>query len=210
MKFSTMKIDDIKESAFNPRISLSKNSREYKDIMDSINEFGCVETLVVNEYNNTCLGGHQRLAVMKDMGYKEVDCVLVYEPDPAREKALCVALNKIKGEFDLELLSKLLADDEVNIFPTGFEEGEIDLDALLPDDDPDFDLEGEPESDDNQEEIEEEPENTATTSTMVKIGRCSFKITSQEYFDLLNKIRDNGIFDKNRIIEEMKRRLLND
>lgn len=45
--------------------------------------------------NGCC--GHQRLKVMKDLGYEEVDCVVV-DLDEKKEKALNIALNKINGE----------------------------------------------------------------------------------------------------------------
>ena len=124
-------INKIIESEFNPRIKLDKSSKEYKQIASSIEQFGFVEPIVVNETNMCCIGGHQRLQVLKDIGTAEVDCVLINEPDSNKEKALCVALNKIKGEWDMEKLAYLLSDDEVSVFPTGFDDGEIELEKYL-------------------------------------------------------------------------------
>lgn len=50
------------------------------------------------------VGGHQRLKVMKDLGFTEVDCVVV-DLDESKEKALNIALNKISGEWDTDLLT---------------------------------------------------------------------------------------------------------
>ena len=182
MKIETLNIADIRASSFNPRITLEKGSREYEAIADSIREFGFVEPLVVNSHNMCCLGGHQRLSVLKDMGVESVECVMVEEPDQAREKALCVALNRIKGEWDMDMLAAMLKDEVIFSLPTGFEEGE-------------------------PEEAEEPagPEGT----TVVKIGNFKFKITISEYQGMLNTIRDAGIFDSKAISDEIKRRILN-
>ena len=201
MKIETLNIADIRASSFNPRITLEKGSREYEAIADSIREFGFVEPLVVNRHNMCCLGGHQRLSVLKDMGVESVECVMVEEPDQAREKALCVALNRIKGEWDMDMLAALLQDEAVFSLPTGFEEGEVDLERMLEDVEP-------PELPEDEPEEAEEPSGPEGT-TVVKIGNFKFKITISEYQSMLNTIRDAGIFDSKAISDEIKRRILN-
>ena len=201
MKIETLNIADIRASSFNPRITLEKGSREYDAIADSIREFGFVEPLVVNGHNMCCLGGHQRLSVLKDMGVESVECVMVEEPDQAREKALCVALNRIKGEWDMDMLAALLQDEAVFSLPTGFEEGEVDLERMLEDVEP-------PELSEEEPEEAEEPAGPEGT-TVVKIGNFKFKITISEYQSMLNTIRDAGIFDSKAISDEIKRRILN-
>ena len=190
MIIKSLNVNDIQPSAFNPRVALEKNSKEYRDIADSIREFG--------------IGGHQRLQVLKDTGVQEVDCVIINEPDQTKEKALCVALNKIKGDWDMDKLAELLGDEEVSVFPTGFAEGEVDLSAYLPDKEPELPIEEEPE-----EEPEEQGEAQEST-TVIKIGGFSFTATASEYYGLLESIRDAGIFDSKGIVEEIKRRILND
>ena len=201
MKIETLNIADIRASSFNPRITLEKGSREYEAIAASIREFGFVEPLVVNGHNMCCLGGHQRLSVLKDMGVESVECVMVEEPDQAREKALCVALNRIKGEWDMDMLAALLQDEAVFSLPTGFEEGEVDLERMLEDVEP-------PELPEDEPEEAEEPSGPEGT-TVVKIGNFKFKITISEYQSMLNTIRDAGIFDSKAISDEIKRRILN-
>lgn len=194
-------INEIQESTFNPRIKLEKTSKEYQQIAASINKFGLVEPLVVNEHNMCVIGGHQRLQVLKDSGATEVECVMVNETNPDREKALCVALNKIKGDWNMEKLAYLLGDDDVSVFPTGFDEGEVDLDKYLKDTEP-VELPDEPE-----EEAEPEAEETTTT---VKIGSYSFTVKLCEYYALIDDIRDNGIFEPAEIRAELQRRIFND
>ena len=199
MMIETVNIADLHESEFNPRVALEKQSREYKEIATSIREYGFVEPLVVNRHNMAVIGGHQRLAVMRDMGEETIQCVFINEDDPVREKALCVALNKIKGDWDMEKLKSLLRDEDVSIFPTGFDEGEVELGDLLGDDEPELDVP-------NQDA---EPEEEKEYTTIIKIGNFSFVATGTEYNNLLNDIRDEGIFEPQAIADEMRRRILN-
>lgn len=201
MKIETLNTADIRASSFNPRITLEKGSREYEAIAASIREFGFVEPLVVNRHNMCCLGGHQRLSVLKDMGVETVECVMVEEPDQAREKALCVALNRIKGEWDMDMLAAMLKDEVIFSLPTGFEEGEVDLERMLEDVEP-------PDLPEDEPEEAQEPAGPEGT-TVVKIGNFKFKITISEYQGMLNTIRDAGIFDSKAISDEIKRRILN-
>ena len=127
MIIEKIRLEDLHETPFNPRVKLTPDSKEYKNIAASIQEFGMVEPLVVNRHNMNVIGGHQRLQVLKDRDVEEIECVVIEETDPVKEKALCVALNKIKGEWDMDKLAELLADDDVSVFPTGFEDGEVDL-----------------------------------------------------------------------------------
>jgi len=205
MNIQKIETQSLRESEFNPRIKLDKSSKEYKMIADSIAEFDLVEPLVVNDVNMSVIGGHQRLQVLKDLDIQEVECVLVHIEEPEREKALCVALNKISGDWDMGKLALLLLDDEVSVFPTGFYDGEVDLDAYLPDEDIELPFSDDGE-DEEQEADAEQPDDDVTT--IIKIGSFSFPVKASEYYGLLDDIRDNGIFEPAAIREELKRRIL--
>ena len=119
-------ISVLKPAEYNPRKKLKKGDKEYKKIQDSIEEFGFADPLVVNS-DMTIIGGHQRLTVASDLGYTEVPCAVV-DVDKVREKALNIALNKITGAWDDDLLAKLLEDIQSSNFDlgkTGFEPPEI-------------------------------------------------------------------------------------
>ena len=76
----------------------------------------------------TIIGGHQRLSVAMELGYTEVPCAVV-DVDKVREKALNIALNKITGAWDDDLLAQLLEDiqnSDFDLGKTGFEPPEID------------------------------------------------------------------------------------
>ncbi|MDO4659794.1 site-specific DNA-methyltransferase [Streptococcus sp.] len=128
MKWVTLPIGTLKPAAYNPRKKLKKGDKEYEKIKKSIVEFGYVEPIIVN-YDGTVIGGHQRLTVLSDLGYKEVQCVQVQIEDENKVKALNVALNKITGAWNEELLADLmvdLQDADFNLDLTGFEAPEID------------------------------------------------------------------------------------
>ena len=123
MNIEKLPIEKVKASEYNPRKDLKPGDAEYEKLKRSITEFGYVEPIIWNKTTGNVVGGHQRLKVLKDLGYIEVDCVVV-ELDEKKEKALNVALNKISGEWDEELLSALLKDLDDSGFDltlTGFD-----------------------------------------------------------------------------------------
>ena len=117
----------LKPAEYNPRKKLKPSDKEYKKIKASIEEFGFADPLVVNA-DMTIIGGHQRLTVAIDLGYTEVPCAVV-DVDKDREKALNIALNKITGQWDDQLLAELLRDldtAQFNTDLTGFDRSEIE------------------------------------------------------------------------------------
>ena len=103
-----------------------RNDAEYQKIKRSIEEFGYVDPIIINE-DGTIIGGHQRTTVLMDLGYEEVDVVVV-DLDKQREKALNIALNKITGEWDELKLKDLLLDLDLGDFDislTGFEQDDL-------------------------------------------------------------------------------------
>lgn len=101
--FQTLRLADLVTPPYNPREDIIKGSDEYKALRRSLEEHGLVEPLVVNLHNMRCIGGNQRITVLRDMGMDEVLCSVITEPDEAKEKKLCLALNKIEGCWDTDL-----------------------------------------------------------------------------------------------------------
>ena len=121
-------VSRLKPAKYNPRKDLKPGDPEYEKLLRSIDEFGYVEPIIWNEHTGNIVGGHQRFKVLKQLGYTEIDCVVV-DLDDVREKALNIALNKISGEFDLPLLHDLvkgLEEDGFSVEITGFERDELD------------------------------------------------------------------------------------
>lgn len=128
MKIIKKQIDELLPALYNPRKDLTPDDKEYQKIKRSIEEFGYVEPIIYNMTTNTIVGGHQRLKVLKELGYTEIDVVEI-EETPEREKALNVALNKIEGDWDMDLLKDLLQEldtGEMDMDLTGFEDWEIE------------------------------------------------------------------------------------
>lgn len=116
-------VEDLKAAEYNPRKDLKPGDPEYEKLKRSIEEFGYVEPVIWNQRTGNVVGGHQRLKVLKDLGHTEIDCVIV-DLDDNREKALNIALNKISGAWDNDLLANLLRDLDTNGFDvtlTGFD-----------------------------------------------------------------------------------------
>ena len=127
MEFKKLKINSLIPASYNPRKKLKPGDAEYEKIKNSITEFGYVDPIIVNS-DMTIICGNQRWSVLKALGYDEVDCVVI-EIDKTKEKALNIALNKVTGEWNKELLADLIKDLQsldYDISMTGFEPPEID------------------------------------------------------------------------------------
>jgi ParB family chromosome partitioning protein len=154
-------IAELKPAGYNPRKITEK---EYQKLYKSIEEFGLTQPLMVNMKKgreNTVIGGHQRLKVLKDLGYKEVSCIEL-DLTAQKEKELNIKMNKTGGEFDMDIL--LEEFDQEDLKDWGFEDWEFgksaDIDAFLKD------------SHDEEEEEEEDkvPPKIEVTHTCPKCG----------------------------------------
>jgi len=116
---------DVKNLIFaeyNPR-ELTQD--QHQDLKDSITRFGFVDPLIVNthkERKNILVGGHQRLRIAKELGYKDVPCVEV-DLTPDKEKELNVRLNKNTGQWDWDALANHF--DVGELLEWGFSEDEL-------------------------------------------------------------------------------------
>lgn len=124
-------IDKLNLAIYNPRKDLKPNDEEYIKIKMSITEFGLVEPFIVNETEkgHVLISGHQRIKVLKELGYRKAPCIIVKLTE-IKEKALNLALNKITNEWDNEKLSELLKEfnnDNKDYLYTGFSERELKI-----------------------------------------------------------------------------------
>lgn len=122
-----MKLSDLKAADYNPRVDLKPEMQEYEKLKQSILEFGFVDPPIYNIQTGNLVGGHQRVAVAKELGlFNEIEVSIVDLPLD-KEKALNLALNRISGEWDNEKLTLLLNEmnsDDINL--TGFDSFEIE------------------------------------------------------------------------------------
>lgn len=150
MQLVEMNLKDLKGAEYNPRIALEPGMEEFEKLRASIERFDCVEPIVWNKQTGRVVGGHQRLSVLRYLKKKK-DLVSVVDLDETQEKILNLALNKAKGEWDVEKLEALIGDmDADQIKLTGFSMNEIavllednegiedSLDDMLGDDEADY------------------------------------------------------------------------
>ena len=144
MQIKKVPIKDLVSPDWNPR---QITDEELEKLKKSIKEFGYIDPIIVNEYNNHIVGGNQRYLALKQLGYEEVDVIFINEPNIMKEKAMNIALNKISGEWDQDKLDVVLEEiqlSNIDITLTGFDEIEFtnlseDEDYIIPDDEPEYD-----------------------------------------------------------------------
>lgn len=115
-------LEDLNPAEYNPRKRLRPGDEEYEKLKRSVETFTYVDPIIVNA-DGTVIGGHQRLFVLRDLGYTEAD-VSVVNLSKNDEKALNIALNKIAGEWDEGKLAEIFADlqlDDYDATVTGYE-----------------------------------------------------------------------------------------
>ncbi|EMW5437449.1 DNA modification methylase [Enterococcus faecalis] len=127
MKFEKMKLSELHPAEYNPRVELKSGMEEYEKLKQSILEFGFVDPPIFNKRTGNLVGGHQRVAVARELGlFNEIEVSVVNLP-LNKEKALNVALNKISGQWDEEKLYVLLNElDDETVSLTGFDTEEVD------------------------------------------------------------------------------------
>jgi DNA modification methylase len=118
-------IELLRPDPANPR---RIDADEAEALTRSIREFGFVEPVIARREDGVVIGGHQRLLAARRLGMKTVPVVFL---DISMEKAhlLNLALNKISGTWDEDLLARLVADlsvaADVDLSLSGFGEGEL-------------------------------------------------------------------------------------
>lgn len=205
MTFRKLKISDIEEAFYNPRKMMKKEGKKYSNLKNSLEQFGCVEPMVVNEVNNRLISGHQRLNVLRDLGVDEIDASIVHIEDEAKEKALNIMLNKVKGKWDTKKLADVLKDidGEFNALDLGFEEGDI-AEFLKNDEDITESV--------DRSKVEEMDSNskvgTEKLASTIAIAGVRFKISAEEYTWLEQDLVEKGFFSEKEIGDELKKRFL--
>lgn len=123
MKVVEVDINLLKPSEYNPR---KMSPIQAMDIKASLDKFGLVEPIVVNEWKerkNIIIGGHQRYYLLKEKGEKKVFVNYINLPTLEDEVELNLRLNKNTATWDLDKL----ANQEVEMLKkVGFTREEIE------------------------------------------------------------------------------------
>jgi ParB-like chromosome segregation protein Spo0J len=95
-------IKDLIPHSKNPRYL---NKDQAKQLKTSITKFGLIDVPIINN-DNTIIGGHQRISILKDEGESEVNC---WVPDSLLTEQevdeLNIRLNKNTGSWDFDILA---------------------------------------------------------------------------------------------------------
>ena len=118
-------IDLLRPDPANPR----RISPEELDSLErSLRQFGFVQPVLARREDGTVIGGHQRLVAARRHGLATVP-VTYLDLSIEQARLLNLALNKISGSWDDQLLARLLADlqtsPSVDLSLSGFGEDEI-------------------------------------------------------------------------------------
>jgi ParB-like chromosome segregation protein Spo0J len=122
LKVVYVPVGELKPAKYNPR---KWDEAAVNQLHTSIQDFGLVDPIIANSTPNrkgVVIGGHFRLAVAKDMGFREVPVVFLDIPDEAKERELNLRLNKNLGEWDWSLLANF---NEAELLGIGFSDEEL-------------------------------------------------------------------------------------
>lgn len=112
MEIIKVKIEDIK-----PYENNAKEHPQWQidQIKKSIEEFGNNDPIAIDE-NNVIIEGHGRYYALKELGYKEAECIKLSHLSEEQKKAYILVHNKLtmNSAFDINILNSEL-EDIVNI-----------------------------------------------------------------------------------------------
>jgi ParB-like chromosome segregation protein Spo0J len=159
MKIEKVKIAELNPAEYNPRRMTNK---QYEDLRNSLEKFGLVDPIIINS-DNTVVGGHQRLRIMRELGAELVPVVRV-NLSKEDEKELNIRLNKNTGEFDLDVLANNFEVDELKDW--GFKDVELGF---------------------NTDKIQTDLSDSIELQYKIEVDVTSEKEQEQLYNDLTNK-----------------------
>jgi ParB-like chromosome segregation protein Spo0J len=127
LKIEIVGIDEIKESNYNSRIH---SEAQVEKIANSIEEFGFVNPIIIDE-ENEIIAGHGRYTAAKYLKLKEIPTIKLTHLTDDKKRAFIIADNKIalSGEWDYDMLKEefdTILKSEMNIDLLGFNRNFID------------------------------------------------------------------------------------
>src|SRR5664280_261841 len=118
-------IDALRPDPANPR-HISED--ELDALERSLRQFGFVQPVLARREDRTVIGGHQRLVAARRLGLTTIP-VTWLDISVEQARLLGLALNKISGSWDEQLLARLLADlqsmPDLDLTLSGFGDDEV-------------------------------------------------------------------------------------
>ena len=127
MRIEKILINKLKPATYNPSQITKK---QYNDLKESIDRFGLVDPIIVNEKTMTIIGGHQRYKIWKENAEQSnvdditIPCVML-NLNTEQERELNIRLNKSGGEWDMDILANEFDIEELKDW--GFKDIEFGL-----------------------------------------------------------------------------------
>ncbi len=128
-----MPIDSVKEYENNVKVHTDE---QIEQIKKSITEFGNCDPIAVDE-NNVLIAGHGRLAAMRQLGFGEVQAIVLKHLTEDQKRAYRLVHNKLTMNtgFDLEALQREMETvdlDDLSLEDFGFSfDDEVDIDSFF-------------------------------------------------------------------------------
>lgn len=122
IQIQNIKVEKLNAAPYNPR---KWDAGATKQLTESIQRFGLIDPIIVNgarDRKNIVIGGHFRLKIAKDLGYKEVPVVYLDIPEIEKEKELNLRLNRNTGDWDFEILKDF---DMGLLLDVGFDDSDL-------------------------------------------------------------------------------------
>ncbi len=125
VEIENVDIDSLHPDPANPR---RIGKEELEALTRSLREFGFVQPVVARKSDSVVIGGHQRLLAARKLGLTTVP-VIFLDLSVEQSRLLNLALNRISGEWDQELLARMLAElkpvEDIDLSLSGFTEEEL-------------------------------------------------------------------------------------
>ena len=198
MEIEVVDLSKVVPSEYNPRVVLQEGDFEFEALKGSLRRHGMVVPLIINRRTGRLVSGHQRLNALREIGKTTAEAVIIDVPEE-KEKALCIAMNKIDGEWDYAKLADIInelqeAGEDMDI--TGFDETEIDEILAELEDAMDEDHKSDYQSDGDED-----------SGVKCVVGEYEFRLSREEYRDLVKEIKEDAGKEKKYQLMEIERRL---
>jgi ParB-like chromosome segregation protein Spo0J len=128
-KTSALRVEALEPATYNPRLM---SREDFEALKLSIQTYGFVEPVVVREEDGTIIGGHQRVAALRELlgaaaDATQIPVVRIAGLSESKTRALNLALNRIHGDFDWTKLGTMVtAIDQEDLRLTGFDQDELE------------------------------------------------------------------------------------
>ena len=119
INIETKSIADLENSIakYNPRVITGKARM---GLYSSIQKLGYIDPIIFNKRTNTIVSGHQRLSIMKEQGYTEIDVSIIDVPEDI-EKKINVTMNNqlITGDYT-QSLDELIEEFDIDFLDSTY------------------------------------------------------------------------------------------